>query len=383
MGHAATLCCVLATASTLLQVEGLVDVGPEPGTGVGEFKLFPEVLEVLEVPESAVHEAPRAPPLGLVTAQAPEPTLAPQAAQTEHLQLCLTDIYPVEALSGMGVPAEVAGTIASFAQHAQVVLGESSANATSVSWEVQIDKSDAYWQTTIMGVAQGLRGMSAQPVADQVAWARGKATAIQGATKLTVSAPAAAWSKAGAAPRCYRSPAPSSCSREEIDRLALAYKEQHPAFSLNGENCALFACHIVASCASELGACDAVACRERLSASAASKDKAPGCGLVAAEQPRAAASPDRPRGSQVGGMPLQPQPQGVQPQPQSVQPQPQSVQPQPQSVQPQPQGAMVTGQTQDMLASPWMGWWAQAWKPGTNALASPTLPTLAWPAVGG
>lgn len=189
--------------------------------------------------------------------------------------LCLKEIFPEQLLAQAGVPAAIRGFVATYATHAYVLHGRTPSD--SLAYQMTLDEGKEKWQEVLVR----LRTADTQ---DVVAWGKKLTGSIEGKTKVDFIEGRDVYANSM---KCFRSDWESTCEdHAQIQGFLESYRQAHPRFNLETDNCVMFACALLNFCQGK-GACvmgDGVgSCQERLMWHEM-KEKAPGCGMTLESQ---------------------------------------------------------------------------------------------------
>ena len=202
---------------------------------------------------------------------APTPADAADAADN-HLWLCKRSVYPTSLLLQAGIPLDVAREVRERGYHAYILHGRTP--ATARAYQFTATNGWALYNSVLSQVREKARvGLAAlRKHEDLEGWARQLAATIDGPAEASW---APAYSVVHGASACWQTDAPSRCTASQMDAATRAYAAERPTFNLLHNNCARFACAMLAQCGPPSD-CAADACAERLMFGG--RRAQPGCG---------------------------------------------------------------------------------------------------------
>ena len=177
-------------------------------------------------------------------AAAAEPIGPVASTGGEKVWLCKRPVYPVALLMQYGIPREVAEEVNARGYHAYVLHGTSP--HTSLAYQFTSTNGWELWNK-VLGILKekGAGGMEVFRKEDIAEWGKSMAAEIAGPAE-TSSAPGLKIFTT--ATQCWGSELGSRCTKEQMDEAAEAYAARRPNFNLLSNNCARFACAMLAAC---------------------------------------------------------------------------------------------------------------------------------------
>lgn len=177
-------------------------------------------------------------------AAAAEPAGPVASPGGEKVWLCKRPVYPVALLTQYGIPVDVAEEVNARGYHAYVLHGTSP--HTSLAYQFTSTNGWELWNK-VLGILKekGAGGMDELKKEDIAEWGKTMAAEIAGPAE-TSSAPGLKIFTT--ATQCWGSELGSRCTKEQMDEATKAYAARRPEFNLLSNNCARFACAMLAAC---------------------------------------------------------------------------------------------------------------------------------------
>ena len=162
----------------------------------------------------------------------------------EKVWLCKRPVYPVALLTQYGIPVDVAEEVNARGYHAYVLHGTSP--HTSLAYQFTSTNGWELWNK-VLGILKekGSGGMEQLAKEDIAEWGKTMAAEIGGPAE-TSSAPGLKIFTT--ATQCWGSELGSRCTQQQMDEATKAYAARRPEFNLLSNNCARFACAMLAAC---------------------------------------------------------------------------------------------------------------------------------------
>ena len=190
---------------------------------------------------------------GSATSNAPSRSAVSLAAETEvkdtsrgpnRVWLCKRPVYPVSLLTQFGIPIDVAEEVNARGYHAYVLHGPRPDD--SLAYQFTSTNGWELWNK-VLGILKdhGAGGMESLSKEDVAEWGKTVAAEIMGPAETSSSPGVKVFTSAS---QCWGSELPSQCSQAQMEEATTAYAARRPEFNLLSNNCARFACSMLALC---------------------------------------------------------------------------------------------------------------------------------------
>ena len=197
--------------------------------------------------------------------------------------LCKRPVYPMSLLRQSGIPEDVAQQVHERGYHAYVLHGPT----PELSRAFQFMSTNGFEQyQKVLSIVQekSAEGWEKIRGTDLDAWGRAVAANITGPGQVGALMGSVVYAQPDA--DCWEGTAPPRCARPELENATVAYAKSRPEFNLLHNNCARFACAMLASCGpapvAATDQCSPDACAESLMFGGPTGE--PGCGMRRAKR---------------------------------------------------------------------------------------------------
>ena len=197
--------------------------------------------------------------------------------------LCKRPVYPMSLLRQSGIPEDVAQQVHERGYHAYVLHGPT----PELSRAFQFTSTNGFEQyQKVLSIVQekSAEGWEKIRGTDLDAWGRAVAANITGPGQVGALMGSVVYAQPDA--DCWEGTAPPRCARPELENATVAYAKSRPEFNLLHNNCARFACAMLASCGpapvAATDQCSPDACAESLMFGGPTGE--PGCGMRRAKR---------------------------------------------------------------------------------------------------
>ena len=197
--------------------------------------------------------------------------------------LCKRPVYPMSLLRQSGIPEDVAQQVHERGYHAYVLHGPT----PELSRAFQFTSTNGFEQyQKVLSIVQekSAEGWEKIRGTDLDAWGRAVAANITGPGQVGALMGSVVYAQPDA--DCWEGTAPPRCARAELENATVAYAKSRPEFNLLHNNCARFACAMLASCGpapvAATDQCSPDACAESLMFGGPTGE--PGCGMRRAKR---------------------------------------------------------------------------------------------------
>ena len=197
--------------------------------------------------------------------------------------LCKRPVYPMSLLRQSGIPEDVAQQVHERGYHAYVLHGPT----PELSRAFQFTSTNGFEQyQKVLSIVQekSAEGWEKIRGTDLDAWGRAVAANITGPGQVGALMGSVVYAQPDA--DCWEGTAPPRCARPELENATVAYAQSRPEFNLLHNNCARFACAMLASCGpapvAATDQCSPDACAESLMFGGPTGE--PGCGMRRAKR---------------------------------------------------------------------------------------------------
>ena len=158
--------------------------------------------------------------------------------------LCKRPVYPVSLLTQFGIPVDVAEEVNARGYHAYVLHGPRPDD--SLAYQFTSTNGWELWNKVLSILKdKGAGGMETLNKEDVAEWGKTVAAEIMGPAETSASPGVKVFTSAS---QCWGSELPSQCSQTQMEEATTAYAAKRPEFNLLSNNCARFACSMLALC---------------------------------------------------------------------------------------------------------------------------------------
>ena len=158
--------------------------------------------------------------------------------------LCKRPVYPVSLLTQFGIPIDVAEEVNARGYHAYVLHGPRPDD--SLAYQFTSTNGWELWNKVLSILKdKGAGGMETLSKEDVAEWGKTVAAEIMGPAETSASPGVKVFTSAS---QCWGSELPSQCSQTQMEEATTAYAARRPEFNLLSNNCARFACSMLALC---------------------------------------------------------------------------------------------------------------------------------------
>jgi len=158
--------------------------------------------------------------------------------------LCKRPVYPVSLLTQFGIPVDVAEEVNARGYHAYVLHGPRPDD--SLAYQFTSTNGWELWNKVLSILKdKGAGGMETLNKEDVAEWGKTVAAEIMGPAETSASPGVKVFTSAS---QCWGSELPSQCSQTQMEEATTAYAARRPEFNLLSNNCARFACSMLALC---------------------------------------------------------------------------------------------------------------------------------------